>query len=514
MIQKSKENSNLFYQSLKGGFWVAVLRIASHIIGVIKTIIIANVLFVEDFGIMSAAFLLMTFLAVLSETGYNIALIQKKGHIHGYLDTAWTVGLIRSILLCFLFYAVTPFFASIGIKDESHRVLAIHVMRVMGCGFLFQGLSNIGILFFSRNINFRPLTYVKIAEILIDCTVSLVWLYLYRNVWAYVAGWIAAGAFGCVMGYVICDYRPKLKLDFAKAKELWQFGKWVYVMSILGFILTFGDQVIVWGVLGIGSIALYYQASRYATLLFSEITTIVGQVMFPAFSLLQDDIVRLRDAYLKLIGLVSFVAAPLSIGIILLGPVFVRLVLKQEYHAMTPVLQILALRGLFLAIGGTRGPLFNAIGKPHANRYNTLLRIVIYAAALYPLTRLYGITGIALTMLTINVLVNPLDFHLTRRILQSGNWAMYRPFFYPLAASLCMGLIVYACQTAFFPKDSVAGLCVMMIIGAGSYLGLVYLMDIAFKSNTMDTFGEIIALCRCRMTRPSRDQTPVAESAP
>jgi len=112
------------------------LRIASHIIGVIKTIIIANVLFVEDFGIMSAAFLLMTFLAVLSETGYNIA--QKKGHIHGYLDTAWTVGLIRSILLCLLFYAVTPFFVSIGIKDESHRVLAIHVMRVMGCGFLFQ----------------------------------------------------------------------------------------------------------------------------------------------------------------------------------------------------------------------------------------------------------------------------------------------------------------------------------------------------------------------------------------
>ncbi len=503
MVQKTKENSNLFYQSLKGGFWVTVLRIASHAIGVIKTIIIANALFVEDFGIMSAAFLLMTFLAVISETGYNMALVQKKGHILDYLDTAWTVGVIRSILLYLLFYILTPFFVSIGIKDESHRVLAIHVMRVMGCGFLFQGLSNIGVLFFTRNINFRPLTYVKIAEILIDCTVSLVWLYLYRNVWAYVAGWIAAGAFGCIMGYVICDYRPKLKLDFAKAKELWQFGKWVYVMSILGFILTFGDQLIVWGVLGIGSIALYYQASRYATLLFSEITTIVGQVMFPAFSMLQDDIVRLRDAYLKLIGLVSFVAAPLSIGIILLGPVFVRLVLKQEYHAMTPVLQILALRGLFLAIGGTRGPLFNAIGKPHANRYNTLLRIVIFAVALYPLSRLYGITGIALTMLAISVVVNPLDFHLTRRLLQSSNWAMYRPFFYPLAASLCMGLIVYACQMFFFQKDSIPGLCIMMIIGAVSYLGLAYLIDIVFKSKTMDTVAEIIALCRSRMTRSS-----------
>jgi O-antigen/teichoic acid export membrane protein len=503
MVQKSKENSNLFYQSLKGGFWVTVLRIAAHAIGIIKTIIIANALFVEDFGIMSAAFLLMTFLAVLSETGYNLALIQKKGHIHDYLDTAWTVGVIRSILLYLLFYIVTPFFVSIGIRDESHRVLATHVMRVMGCGFLFQGLSNIGVLFFTRNINFRPLTYVKIAEILIDCTVSLVWLYFYRNVWAYVAGWIVAGAFGCIMGYVICDYRPKLKLDFAKAKELWQFGKWVYVMSILGFILTFGDQLIVWGVLGIGSIALYYQASRYATLLFSEIKTIVGQVMYPAFSMLQDDIVRLRDAYLKLIGLVSFVAAPLSIGIILLGPVFVRLVLKQEYHAMTPVLQILALRGLFLAIGGTRGPLFNAIGKPHANRYNTLLRIVIFAVALYPLSRLYGITGIALTMLAISMVVNPLDFHLTRRLLQSSSWTMYRPFFYPLVASLCMGFIVYACQMFFFQKDSIPGLCVMMIIGAVSYLGSAYLIDMVFKSKTMDTVVEIIALCRCRMMRSS-----------
>jgi len=249
-------------------------------------------------------------------------------------------------------------------------------------------------------------------------------------------------------------------------------------------------------------------------LLFSDITTIVGQVMFPAFSLLQDDIVRLRDAYLKLIGLVSFVAAPLSMVIILLGPVFVRLVLKQEYHAMTPVLQILALRGLFMVIGGTRGPLFNAIGKPHANRYNTLLRIVIYAAALYPLTRLYGITGIALTMLTINVLVNPLDFHLTRRLLQSSNWAMYRPFFYPLAASLCMGAIIYVCKAAFFTKDTVLGLCVMLIIGTCSYLALTCLIDIVFKSNTLGTFLEIIALYRSRMTRSSRDQSPVAESAP
>ncbi|MBN2513019.1 MAG: oligosaccharide flippase family protein [Sedimentisphaerales bacterium] len=512
MTQKLKENSNLFYQSLKGGFWVAVLRIATHIIGVIKTIIIANVLFVEDFGIMSAAFLLMTFLAVLSETGYNLALIQKKGHIHGYLDTAWTVGLIRSVLLCLIFYAVTPYFVSIGIKDESQRELAVHVMRVMGCGFLFQGFSNIGILFFTRTINFRPLTYVKIAETLIDCTVSLVWLYLYRNVWAYVAGWIAAGAFGCVMGYVICDYRPKLKLDFSKAKELWQFGKWVYLMSILGFILTFGDQVIVWGVLGIGSIALYYQASRYATLLFSEITTIVGQVMFPAFSMLQDDIVRLREAYLKLVGLVSFVAAPLSIGIILLGPVFVRLVLKQEYHAMTPVLQILALRGLFLAIGGTRGPLFNAIGKPQANRYNTLLRIVIYAVGLYPLTRLYGITGIALTMLIINVVVNPLDFHLVRRLLKGQNWQMYRPFFYPLFAALCMGGIVFICRTAFFEKDSVLGLCIMLMVGACSYLGLTFLIDIVFKSNTMDIFWEIIALCRTRLAESSQNRGSAAES--
>ncbi|MEN6309225.1 MAG: lipopolysaccharide biosynthesis protein [Anaerohalosphaeraceae bacterium] len=500
----------MFHQSLKGGFWVAILRIASHVIGVIKTIIIANVLFVEDFGIMSAAFLLMTFLAVLSETGYNVALIQKKGHVHDYLDTAWTVGLIRSIALFAIFYAVTPLFVSIGIKDETHRTLAITVMRVMGSGFLFQGLSNIGILFFNRDINFRPLTYVKIAEIIIDCVVSLVWLYLYRNVWAYVAGWLAAGVFGCIMGYVICDYRPKLRLDFAKAGELWQFGKWVYMMSIFGFILRFGDQAIVWGVLGIGSIALYYQASRYATLPFIEIITIVGQVMFPAFTRLQDDIVRLKEAYLKLLGLVSFITVPLAFGIVLVGPVFVRLVLKQEYHAMTPVLQILAMRGMYMAIGGTRGPLYNAVGKPQANRYNSFLRIILYAILLYPLSQYFGITGIAITVLALSAIVNPLDFHLTRRILKSGIWEMYRPFFYPLAAALCMGAIVFAVKTAFFAKDSVWGLCVLSILGVGSYLGVSSALDRIFKCNTMGTFWEIIALFRARMGRQTERCDPAA----
>ncbi len=80
---------------VRGGMWLFALRIINRGLGFIKIIILARILAPEDFGLMGIAMLSIATLETFSQTGFQVALIQKKENVQPYLDTAWTVSVIR-----------------------------------------------------------------------------------------------------------------------------------------------------------------------------------------------------------------------------------------------------------------------------------------------------------------------------------------------------------------------------------------------------------------------------------
>ena len=70
-----------------------------NLLSFVKVLIIANFFILEDLGIISVALMMMEILTTFTETGFDAALVQKKEKIHGYLDTAWTAGLVKGVIL-------------------------------------------------------------------------------------------------------------------------------------------------------------------------------------------------------------------------------------------------------------------------------------------------------------------------------------------------------------------------------------------------------------------------------
>jgi len=96
---------------VRGGFWVFALRIASQVLFLIRTIVLARVLAPGDFGLMGIALLAMSALGPFSQTGFQAALIQKKEDIEDYLDTVWTVSALRGLVLFAILYLAAPYIA-------------------------------------------------------------------------------------------------------------------------------------------------------------------------------------------------------------------------------------------------------------------------------------------------------------------------------------------------------------------------------------------------------------------
>lgn len=388
-----KPGETLSQRVVRGGIWVFALRITDRLFRLARTIVLARLLAPTDFGLFGIALLAMSALETFSQTGFNQALIQKKEDTKPYLDTAWTVQAIRGLALALILFAIAPYVAAFFETPAAKPIL-----QVIGLSVLFQGFVNIGVVYFQKELEFHKQFAYMFSGTLVDVAVAISAAFLLRSVWALVFGLLAGNLARMLISYFIHPYRPRPRFEGAKARELYTFGRWVFGSSILVFLAAQGDDVFLGKALGATALGLYQVAFRFSNLMATEITHVISQVTFPAYSKLQDNIPKLRQGFLRTVEATASLSLPLTAGIFILAPDFVHLFLGEKWMPMAPALRILSISGLIRSIAATGGPLFRAVGRPNVDFWMNLGRVGIMIAAIYPLTKAFGMNGTAITV--------------------------------------------------------------------------------------------------------------------
>lgn len=471
------------------------IRFSTRLLGFIKSFIFANLLIVQDLGVLAIAMMLIEVLEVLFETGFDTKLIQEKGDIRTYLDTAWTVRILRGFVQFLILFFLAPLAASLKVPADKVP-LTIAVIRSIGFCLLLSSFGNIGILYFQKKLEFQKVFWLQLPPMVVDLLVSVVVILFYQSVWGYVAGRLSAVLMQLVLSYLLSSYQPRLVLNWHKARHLWSFGKWIFGLRILNFLITEGDDFFVWGYLGVGPLALYRYAYRFSNMPATEIANTLSQVTLPAFSRIQDDIPRLRDAYLKVLAVTAFFSFFLAGLIFSLGPDFVRLFLKADMHPMIPAMQIMAIKGVIRAMGATRGPLFLALGQPRIQWIFQCIRLFVLAAIIYPLTRAWGIEGTALATLLISVLLSPLGFFLICKWLRCSVWQLWSPSLIPLLSTVLASGVLICLQKGLIPKMSPYLFFGFLALWCVCYLGIAFLFDSMNQHRLLGILREQFAVFR------------------
>ena len=134
---------------IRSGFWSLGGNWLSRGLGIVKIIILARLLSPLDFGIMGLAALSVNLLNVFTETGIESALIQKQKIGSTELNTAWTISVIRGLLLFVILNLSAKWFA-VYFKNP----MLVPVLKLMSVTFLISGFVNIGVVFFQRDLEF------------------------------------------------------------------------------------------------------------------------------------------------------------------------------------------------------------------------------------------------------------------------------------------------------------------------------------------------------------------------
>lgn len=439
---------------VRAGFWVFALRITQALFSLIRTIVLARLLSPNDFGLFGIALLAMSALETFSQTGFQQALIQKKGDVKPYLDTAWTVQAVRGLLLAGLLYIVAPYVAAFFGEPNASPLL-----KVLGLSMVFQGFTNIGVVFFQKELEFHKQFIYQFSGTVVDLAVAITAAILLKNAWALILGLVAANLVQMVVSYLVHPYRSRPRLEGEKAMELSAFGKWIFGSSILVFLLNQGDDIFLGKVLGATALGFYQMAYRISNLPATEITHVISQVTFPAYSRLQDRLPELQKAYLQTLQVTAFFSFFLAGGIAFLAPDFTRLFLGEKWIPMIPAMQVLVIWGLIRSLGATTGPLWQAVGKPRISTYFHIVKLVLLAGLIYPFTIWWGILGTSLAVVVESLPTHLFGYVVMSKTLGCNVRALYRQLLPPLVGVAIMisalfgikYLVGEGTMTIFFP---------------------------------------------------------------
>jgi O-antigen/teichoic acid export membrane protein len=379
---------------MAGVGWSFLARAASEAARLLRLVVLARLLAPEDFGVMAIALVALGALEMFTEPGLQTALVQRRGEVGPYLDTAFTVQVVRGLLLAAALVALAPrvaaFFGSAA---------AAPVLQALAGMLVLRGLVNPATVRLTRELDFRRLFYWNLGELLASLAVAVALAVAWANVWALAGSMLAGQAVRTALSYRIVPERPRLRWEREKGRELVRFGRWVLGTNVLVFLALQGDNAFVGRFLGVGALGVYALAFRISELPRTFVTEVLGQVAFPLFARLQGDAEAARRAYFTFFRVLVLASGAVALALSLLAGPLAGALLGPKWDAVAAPLQILAWAGFVRSLTTLGSWLFYSFGRPRLSFAMTAARVLTMAATIYPFAAAWGLRGVSASVL-------------------------------------------------------------------------------------------------------------------
>ncbi len=404
---------SLTKKTITAGGWVIAHKFFARATGVIKTIVLARILTPNEFGIFGLTTIGLGLLETFSETGIDQALIQQKNVSDTHLSSSFVINLIRGLTLFLLLFAIAPLISQFFSVPE----ITIYI-RAIAFSPLIKSLKNPRIVLLQKELNFRREFILRSSGTIAEVAVGIIVSLITRNAWGLVASILAGVAGETIISYIIISPLKFTSTSKQAIKKLLNFGRWLWGSSILSYIATQGDNVIVGKFLGATPLGFYQNAYKIATLPSSQITNVASEVTYPALSQISADHSRFVRAFYKSFWLTASTTITASLLIIILAEPATLIIFGPDWLPLVPSLRILSIFGAIKAVSTSVGPLLKAAGKPHIITISSVQFTVTLLLLIIPMTQKWGIVGTSWAVVITSILAQPYIIVQTYKILR------------------------------------------------------------------------------------------------
>lgn len=207
---------------------------------------------------------------------------------------------------------------------------------------------------------------------------------------------------GTLVAFFMMDLHiiPKLReytISFARFSQLFAFGGWVMITSIVSPVLVYLDRFLVGSILTIAAVSYYSVPYDVVTklLIFSASLT---ATLFPAFSAMEGvrDRQRLGTFFARSVKYIFLITGTIVVLIVVYAKEILQIWLGSDFVIESTVaMQVLALGMLINSLAQTPFALLQGVGRPDLPAKFHLIELPIYVGIAWILVSQFGIAGAA-----------------------------------------------------------------------------------------------------------------------
>jgi O-antigen/teichoic acid export membrane protein len=384
----------LVQRVLRAGGWTMLGYGTNQLLRLAGNLILTRLLFPDAFGLMAIVQAVMVGVVMFSDVGIEQSIIHnKRGNEPAFVNTAWSVKVIRGVLMWFALWLLAAPLASFYGEPMLARLLP-----VAGLAAVISGFSSTKTASADRDLEIARTTLIGVGSYAFGLLVMIVWASIDRSIWSLVMGNIVGAAAQAIASHVWLDgIKNRFAWESKSLRSLRTFGRWIFVSSALTFLVGEGSRLLIAHFLDVRMLAFFSLALAMDQVPRQIIQQMTGRVLFPAYS----EVVRERPEKLyaiveksRLIQIVPYWLV--CVFLVYFGQSLMEILYDDRYKDSGWMLQMMALGSLVGGLAISYNGILYAKGRVRTSTVLLAIHLFIQVSAIVVGSYLGGARGLVL----------------------------------------------------------------------------------------------------------------------
>ena len=401
-------------KAISGVKWTTLSVLVTAIFQILQLAILARFLDPSEFGLMALVMVVVGFSQAFLDMGISNAIIHKQEITKDQLSTLYWVNLLAGFALFIVISAISPLVANFYHEPELTMLIIL-----VGATFLIQPFGQQFMVLCQKEMRFSEIAKIDIASKFISLTVSVYFAYEGYGIYALVYGTLVGVVVQTIlfMHKGLQEYKPSFVFKLNEIKEFLSFGAYQMGDKTINYFNYQIDIILIGKLLDTEALGLYAIAKQLVIKPDQLFSPLVSKVAFPVMAKMQDDILKLKVVYLKLINYLSSIIFPIYLLMFIFSNEIILFAFGEAWMEVVPLLQVLSIWASFRSTGSPVGVLLMARGKAKLGFWWNVSLLFYIPIGIY-IGSFFGILGVcyALVLLLFPIgiianwyfLINPL----------------------------------------------------------------------------------------------------------
>jgi O-antigen/teichoic acid export membrane protein len=450
--------------------------------------ILARLLAPSDFGLIAMVNVFSNFVAIFSGFGLASAIVQKREISEEALSSSFWISMGLGAVLTVVLAASAPLIAAFY-SEPRLTPLVVFISST----FFIASFGNVQTALLTKSMNFKALAVIGICALGISGPIAVFLAFAGYGVWSLAWLTVLSAFVTVVLTWIYSQWVPHFSLRLQRVKGLLGFGANLTGFSLVNYFARNADNLLIGRFLGPAPLGFYNLAYNLLLFPLDNISRVIGNVMFPALSIIQHDKQMAREAYIAANRYIAAVSFPLIVWVLVTAPQLIRVVFGPKWVSAIVLVQILAVASIEQSIGTNVGWIFLSQG-----RTDTMFKVGIFTTSIlvisFAVGLRWGVEGVAIAYTIATYLTGYPVFAIGFRLIDMKVKYMLAKLWSVTFAALMLGIIAFLLRISLEKLGVTQDLAILAIVTAASlltYSVIIFLFDKELFIEIVQLLGQL-----------------------